>query len=97
MANPLFLGFDCSTQSFKATVVDGNFNQVGEWTVNFDEELPQFKTLGGVHRGEDGLTVTTPTLLWVSAFDLLLEKMKAKNFEFNQVGCISGSGQQHGR
>jgi xylulokinase len=93
---PLFLGLDSSTQSLKAVAIDAQFKVAAEFTVNFDADLPAFKTQGGVHRGPDSLTVTSPPQLWVAALDLLLDRMKAAQFPFSRVAAISGSGQQHG-
>lgn len=91
-----FLGLDSSTQSLKAMVVDKDLHVVYENTVNFDAELPAFKTRGGVHQHADGVTVTSPPLMWVAALDLLLAKMSKDRFAFKQVVAIGGSGQQHG-
>ncbi|KAJ4816217.1 Xylulose kinase [Rhynchospora pubera] len=92
----LFLGFDSSTQSLKATVLDGNLTLVESQTVHFDSELPHYKTKDGVYRdpNEDG-RIVSPTLMWVEALDLLLEKLKSK-VDLTKVTAISGSGQQHG-
>lgn len=94
--SPLYLGFDSSTQSLKATAVDQDLNIVYETTINFEADLPEFETKAGVHHGGDGLTVTSPAIMWVAAFDLLLDRMKADGFEFGRVAALSGSGQQHG-
>lgn len=69
-----------------------------EFQVNFDADLPEFKTQGGVHRAIDGnpLTVTSPPVMWLAALDKLLESMKTAKFPFERVVAISGSGQQHG-
>ena len=91
----LFVGIDCSTQAIKVTVIDENLNQVHEEFVNYDSELPKYKTEGGAIK--DGLTVTTPTLLWVEALELLFDKLQRSDFPFKDVIAISGSGQQHGR
>jgi len=96
MSSPLYLGLDSSTQSLKAVAIDDRLDIVAEFAVNFDADLPEFKTSGGVHRGADGLTVTSPPLLWVAALDLLFGRMKAANFPFARVVAVSGSGQQHG-
>ena len=42
------------------------------------------------------LEYTTPTLLWVHALDILLEKMVHDGFDFSKVKALSGCGQQHG-
>ncbi|EPY86841.1 hypothetical protein CB1_000295001 [Camelus ferus] len=54
---------------------------------------PLTRTQGGVHVHEDGLTVTSPVLMWVQALDIILEKMKASGFDFSQVLALSGAGQ----
>jgi len=94
--NPLFLGLDSSTQSLKAVVIDRDLRVVGESAVNFDADLPGFKTRGGVHIQPDGVTVTSPALMWVAAADLLFDRMKKDGVEFGRIAAVSGSGQQHG-
>jgi xylulokinase len=96
-SHQLFLGLDCSTQGIKATVINEHLEQIYETVVNYDKELPQYKTEGGVIKGSDGLTHTTPTILWIHALDIILQKMKKDHFPFHKVMAISGSGQQHGR
>nr|CAD1828179.1 unnamed protein product [Ananas comosus var. bracteatus] len=39
--------------------------------------------------------IVSPTLMWIEALDLLLEKLKTK-VDYAKVAAISGSGQQHG-
>lgn len=95
-SKPLFLGFDLSTQQLKVIAINNSLSICEEEVVQFDEELPEFGTSGGVRKHEDGLTVTVPTLLWVKAFDTLLQKLKKKGFCFKDVVCLSGTGQQHG-
>jgi len=94
----LFLGLDCSTQTLKATIIDESLKELESFqcSVNYDTDLPHFNTRGGVHHGKDGITVTTPTLVWISALDLLFEKLKALKVPFSNIVSISGSGQQHG-
>ncbi|XP_026218063.1 xylulose kinase [Anabas testudineus] len=93
---PLYLGFDFSTQQLKVLVIDGNLNVLHQDNVQFDSELSDFRTQGGVHIHSDRLTVTSPVLMWVKALDLLLDKMKRAGFDFSRVRALSGSGQQHG-
>ncbi|XP_040921617.1 xylulose kinase isoform X2 [Toxotes jaculatrix] len=94
--SPLYLGFDFSTQQLKVVAIDADLNVVHQNAVQFDSELPEFRTRGGVHLHADGLTVTSPVLMWVKALDLLLDKMKRAGFDFFRVRALSGSGQQHG-
>ncbi|KAJ3224529.1 hypothetical protein HK099_008328 [Clydaea vesicula] len=89
-----FLSFDFSTQGLKAVCIDSagvlKYNSV----LNFDLDLPNFKTTNGTHQFED--TFTSPPLMWVAALENLLLKMKSENFDFSLVKAISGCGQQHG-
>ncbi|MED6268587.1 hypothetical protein CHARACLAT_023947, partial [Characodon lateralis] len=80
----------------KVVAIDGDLSVVHQDSVQFDSELPEFRTQGGVHIHADKLTVTSPVLMWVKALDLLLDKMKRASFTFSQVKALSGSGQQHG-
>uniref|UniRef100_A0A669CQ03 Xylulose kinase n=1 Tax=Oreochromis niloticus TaxID=8128 RepID=A0A669CQ03_ORENI len=62
---PLYLGLDLSTQQLKAVVIDGELHVVHQSGVQFDAELHEFRTQGGVHIHADRLTVTSPVLMWV--------------------------------
>ncbi|PIN10081.1 Sugar (pentulose and hexulose) kinase [Handroanthus impetiginosus] len=93
----LFLGFDCSTQSLKATVLDANLKIFATEVVHFDNELPHYKTKDGVIR--DPLVngrILSPALMWVEALDIILQKFKKSNLDFGKIIAVSGSAQQHG-
>lgn len=93
----LFLGFDSSTQSLKATVLDANFNIVATEIVNYDRELSHYNTKDGVYRDPSvNGRIVSPTLMWLEALDLVLKRLKDSKFDFGKVVAISGSGQQHG-
>eukprot|EP00931_Biecheleriopsis_adriatica_P076974 TRINITY_DN50621_c0_g1_i1.p1 TRINITY_DN50621_c0_g1~~TRINITY_DN50621_c0_g1_i1.p1 ORF type:complete len:561 (-),score=132.82 TRINITY_DN50621_c0_g1_i1:25-1707(-) len=93
-----YLGFDSSTQSIKATAVTADSLEVFKtYAVNFDKDLPHFKTSGGMSTcNASPARVTSPVLMWIEALDMLLDKMKADKFPFAKVLATSGSGQQHG-
>ncbi|KAI4316058.1 hypothetical protein L6164_024075 [Bauhinia variegata] len=92
-----FLGFDSSTQSLKATVLDSNLNIVTSELVHFDSELPHYKTKDGVYRDpSDNGRIVSPTLMWVEALDLMLQKLSKSKLDFGKIAAVSGSGQQHG-
>nr|XP_039267445.1 xylulose kinase-like [Styela clava] len=95
MTKKTYLGFDFSTQQVKALAINDDLVVTHEASVQFDTDLPEFKTEGGVHIHNDKLAVTAPTLMWVKALDLLLEKIK-DTFDFSTVVALSGTGQQHG-
>ena len=42
---------------------------------------------------EERFRVTAPTLMWVEALDLLLEKMKGAGVAFREIRAVSGSGE----
>ena len=51
-AQQLALGFDCSTQSLKITAVDsGSLEVVYYDFIEYDKDLPHYKTTGGVIYG----------------------------------------------
>ncbi|KAL6012780.1 hypothetical protein ACLOJK_003269 [Asimina triloba] len=86
-----------SIVSLKATVLDANLKIFTSETVHFDSELPRYKTRDGVCRdpSENG-RISSPTLMWVEALDLLLQKLVKAQLDFGKITAISGSAQQHG-
>ncbi|KAJ8684028.1 hypothetical protein QAD02_019820 [Eretmocerus hayati] len=95
--NQTFLGLDFSTQQLKAVVVDNNLNVLHETSVQFDNDLPEFRTYGGVLQTKEEPHVTTvPTLMWVKALDMILDRLRVCGVDFSRVASISGSAQQHG-
>jgi xylulokinase len=93
----LFLGLDSSTQSLSAVVVDLDAQKVVyAQSLNFDKELPQFKTQNGVLPNRDPLVKHSDPLLWAAALDLLFAKMKRDKVALGKILAISGCGQQHG-
>lgn len=91
-----YLGFDFSTQQLKAVAINDDLEVTHQSVVNFDLDLPEFRTIGGVHNNEDNLTVTAPTMMWIKALDMLLERLKLEGLDFSTVTSISGAAQQHG-
>lgn len=92
-----YLGFDFSTQQVKAIVVSDSLEVLQEAAVQFDNDLPEYRTHGGVHvRGDDGCSVTAPTVMWVKALDMLMDKLRVAGADFSTIAAVSGSGQQHG-
>ena len=93
----LFLGLDSSTQSLSAVVIDLDTRKVVyEHSLNFDLELPEFKTKNGVLPGRDALVKHSNPLLWVAALDKLFARMKKDKVALAKILAVSGSGQQHG-
>ena len=58
----LYLGIDLSTQSCKGIVIDDSLVVCYSANVNFDFDLPDYKTTNGVHYKGNGVVVS-PTLM----------------------------------
>jgi len=98
-SDALFLGLDSSTQGLKAIIINVSTKVVYEEGINFDRDLPQYQTSGGVYhgKGDDSLAVTAPSLMFAEAIDLLLQRIQQSGkVDLSKVVAISGSGQQHG-
>lgn len=95
LEKPLFLGLDLSTQSLKALVLNEDFKVILLESVVFSKDLPHYNTDNGVLHMETGEKVS-PTLMFVEALDLVLEKLKKSSIPIEKIIAISGSGQQHG-
>lgn len=91
-----FMGLDFSTQQVKIITLNSDLNVLNEVNVNFDVDLPEYKTKGGVHIHDDELTVTAPSAMWIAALDKAMQKLKNSGFDFKSVAAVSGTGQQHG-
>ena len=79
-----------------AVVIDLDTRKVVyENSLNFDAELPEFKTKNGVLPGRDPLVKHSNPLLWAAALDLLFARMKKDKVALGKILAISGSGQQH--
>ncbi|MFH4980175.1 hypothetical protein AB6A40_006884 [Gnathostoma spinigerum] len=90
-----FLGIDLSTQKIKGIIIDDAIRVVASDSVDFGQELAQYRTESGIYRYKDGMTVTSPVKMWLDAIDLLFEKL-ARKADLSQIHGISGCGQQHG-
>lgn len=94
--SPLFLGLDLSTQALKASLLDASLDVLAEVAVNFDAELPEYGTRGGVLLGPEGSgQVSSPVMLAVASFDRLAEKIEADSWPVERIRAVSAAGQQH--
>lgn len=76
--------------------MDSNLNIVASEQLQFDSELPHYKTKDGVYRDpSNNGRIVSPTLMWIEALDLMLQKL-SKSLDLSKVTAVSGSGQQHG-
>ena len=95
-----YLGFDSSTQSLTATVIEITGNQrriVFEHVLEFDAAFPEYGTSHGVvMSGDGGRTVTAPPMMWAAALDRMAGILAASGLDLTQIRAVTGSGQQHG-
>ena len=97
MESRLFAGLDVSTQSCKLVVLDwAERATVHVHVINYDSDLPQYETRGGVIQGlTRGVSESDP-LMWLEAVDLVFDRLKASPVPQERIRSISVSGQQHG-
>ena len=74
----MFIGIDCSTQSLKVLIINEFKEKVKEIVVVYDDDLPHYNTKNGIirHKLNDIEHISTPTLLFIEAFELALSKLK---------------------
>ena len=61
-SDALYLGLDSSTQGLKATAINGSFEVVSAFAINYQKDLPHYALTNGVHASA-GNVVTQPTLM----------------------------------
>lgn len=92
-----YLGIDSSTQSLKGLVIDPSAGRiVGDASVNFKADLPQYNCPDGVLANADPLVKHADPLMWLAALDLMLARLQKSGVDMAQVAAIGGDGQQHG-
>lgn len=96
MTEDHFIGIDLSTQQVKAILLNGHNRVVAREAVNFGRHLAEYKSRDGVHFGDDGMTVTSPVVMWLHAIDDVLGRLAAGKVDLRTVRGISGCAQQHG-
>jgi xylulokinase len=97
---PFYLGFDASTQSLTAMLieVDGARRGVAALdTFRYDEELPQYGTTHGAIRGPEPGVVTSPPAMWAEALERMIARLaRAHPREVAELAAVAISAQQHG-
>jgi len=94
-----YLGYDSSTQSLTATVIEITGNErriVFEYVLEFDAEFPEYRTTHGVVVSGDGKTVTAPPAMWAAALDRMAGVLAASGVDLSAIRAGTVSGQQHG-
>lgn len=93
---PLYLGFDLSTQQLKSLAVTSDLKVLYEAKFDFDVDSTGFDIKKGVLTNEEEGEVFAPISLWLQALDGVLQRLSDQGIDFNRVKGISGAGQQHG-
>ena len=94
VSSPLFLGFDASTQALKASLLSSNLDVIAEQAVNFDADLPHYKTQSGVLHGPEGSgEVFSPVMMIVEAMDLLLDRIHKAGWKVGDIRGVAAAGQ----
>ena len=77
----------------KGIIVNDQLKVLQEASVQFDNDLPEYRTHGGVNVRGDGVTVTAPTIMWVKALDMLMDRLRVAGADFSSIKALSGTGQ----
>lgn len=82
----------------KATIIDENLIIKNHVNINYDQDLPQFNTHGGVlvPNSADPNLVIAPVRMWLMAIELAMSRLMSENLQLDKIVCVSGCAQQHG-
>ncbi|KDR71605.1 hypothetical protein GALMADRAFT_75013 [Galerina marginata CBS 339.88] len=87
----LFLGIELGIDQLRASIVDESLELVGVESVDFDSELPEYQTQGGIFT-TPGEAYTTPVEMWLKGLDGLFEKLH-RNYDLTKIKAIGGAAQ----
>ncbi|KAJ6510819.1 D-xylulose kinase [Mycena sanguinolenta] len=87
----LFLGIELAVDQLRASLIDESLDLVGVECVDFDSELPEYQTQGGIFT-TPGDAYTTPVEMWIKALDTLLEKLE-RTYDLTRIKSIGGCAQ----
>ena len=95
--DPLYLGFDLSTQALKGIAIASDLKVVCQAVFDFDVHARGFEGVrNGVVTNAAEHEVVAPVPMWLQAIDGVLEMLQKEGLDFSRVKGISGAGQQHG-
>ncbi|KAF8740438.1 xylulokinase, partial [Rhizoctonia solani] len=86
-----YLGLELATEHVRATVVDEGLDIVFSAAVEFDTDLPEFQTRGGLFTAP-GDVCTTSVEMWLKALDILLSKLKT-GVDLARIRAVGGCAQ----
>ena len=74
-----FLGLDCSTQSLTGIIIDFKKKKyIVTKVIDYDKDLPHYKTQNGVYFSQDGKVVQSNPLMWIEGLELLFIEYEVK-------------------
>lgn len=91
-----YLGFDLSTQKLKAVQLNSELKIIATAEVQFDTDLPEFRTTGGANAGTKKNEYFVQPVMWVKAIDIVMDRLVMEGADLSTVVAIGGSAQQHG-
>ena len=92
-----FLGFDSSTQSLTAIVIDSDSRRVVfEDSLAYDAVLPQYGTDHGVLPRTAADEAVSSPVMWADALDVMVRRIAGSGLDLGALRGVSGSAQQHG-
>ena len=94
--DPLYLGFDLSTQQVKGIVLNKKLKVIVQAKFDFDTDAKGYSVRKGVLTNEAEREVFAPVTLWLQALDAVLQRLKDDGVDFGRVRRISSAGMQHG-
>ncbi|KAJ1304055.1 hypothetical protein OPQ81_008463 [Rhizoctonia solani] len=86
-----YLGIELGTEHVRATVVDEGLDVVFSAAVEFDTDLAEFQTRGGLFTAP-GDVCTTSVEMWLKALDMLLSKLKT-GVDLSRIRALGGCAQ----
>ncbi len=89
-----FLGFDVSTQSLKAQLIDHRGRRVSSCTVVYHTALSSYQTDHGVLHGANK-EATAPIAMYLEALDMVFAHMQKEGWLMERIAGISVAAQQH--
>ncbi|KAF8881707.1 hypothetical protein CPB84DRAFT_1687055 [Gymnopilus junonius] len=90
-SSSLFLGIELGVDQLRASIVDESLELMGVECVDFDAELPEYQTQGGIFT-TPGEAYTTPVEMWLKGLDTLFEKLH-RNYDLTKIKAIGGAAQ----
>ena len=95
MKEDLYMGLDLSTQSLTVLIINSRTDMLQVFSIGFDESYPSYGTQNGFLINDDPGLVHVDPLMWVEAFDDMMQLLYEKGLT-SKIAAIGVSAQQHG-